>query len=335
VTRPITDQVVVITGASQGIGRETALLLGRRGAAIVAAARNEAALETLRAEIEAAGGRAESVVADVSEYAEVERIAERAIARFGRIDTWVNNAAVSVYASVEDLTREEIDRVVRVNLIGQMYGSKVAAERMRSEGAGTIINVGSALSERAVPLQSAYVATKHGIAGFTEALRLELLDEAAGIDVVLILPSSINTPLFNFARSKIGVMPMPVPPVYDPAAVAEAIAHAAEHGGREIVVGGWGKLLILGQRLSSSLLDRYMTQGRQLEVQQATDRPDDPRDNLFEPSTGAGSSRGEFGAGAKPVSLYTRQLELHPGRKRLLALGAIVAGVFVIRKVGT
>jgi hypothetical protein len=211
----------------------------------------------------------------------------------------------------------------------------VAAARMRRFGRGTIVNVGSALSERAVPLQSAYVATKHGVAGFSEALRLELEETEPGIDVVLILPSSINTPLFNFARSKLGVMPMPVPPVYEPRAVSEAIAHAAEHGGREIVVGGWGKLLILGQRLSSSLVDRYMTQGRRLEKQQETGRPDDRRDNLFEPSTGPGATRGEFGEGARPVSLYTRELELHPIRKRAVTLAAILATIAVLRKIGT
>src|SRR5256714_6445801 len=200
-----------------------------------------------------------------------------------------------------------------------MYGSRAAARRMLPRGRGTIIKVGSALSERAVPLQSAYVATKHGVAGFTEALRLELKESAPGIDVVLILPSSINTPLFNHARSKIGVLPTPVPPVYDPRVVAEAIAHAAEHGGREIVVGGSGKLLILAQRLSASLLDRYMLQGHRMVKQQETDRPDDRRDNLFEPSPGPGSTRGEFGAGAKPVSPYTREFELHPMRKRLFA----------------
>ena len=332
---PLDQQVVVITGASQGIGRETALLFGRRGALVVAAARNEEALRTLADEIERSGGRAESVTIDVSDFPEVERLADRAIERFGRIDTWINNAAVSAYARVTDLSREELDRIVRVNLLGQMYGSKIAAERMTTAGGGAIINVGSALSERAVPLQSAYVATKHGIAGFTEALRLELLESAPAIDVVLILPSSINTPLFNFARSKLGLMPMPVPPVYEPRVVAEAIAHAAEHGGREIVVGGWGKLLILGQRLSSTLLDRYMVQGRRMVKQQQTDRRDDPRDNLFEPSTGPGSTRGDFGAGAKPVSLYTRELELHPIRKRLIAGLAIVAALTLVRKVGT
>jgi short-subunit dehydrogenase len=329
------EQVVVITGASQGIGRETSLLLARKGAAVVPAARNEEALRTLVDEIEMTGGRAEPVVTDVSDAEAVERLADRAIERFGRMDTWVNNAAVSVYARIEELTAEEMDRVVEVNLLGQMYGMKAALARMRPNGRGTIINVGSALSERAVPLQSAYVASKHGVAGFSEALRLELMETAPGIDVVLVLPSSINTPLFNFARSKLGVMPMPVPPVYEPHAVAEAIAHAAEHGGREIVVGGWGKLLIVAQQLSSTLLDRYMTLGRRMETQQKADRPDDPRDNLFQPSTGPGSTRGEFGDGAKPTSLYTRELELHPMRKRAITLAAAVAGLVALRKVGS
>jgi short-subunit dehydrogenase len=333
--RPLREQVVVVTGASQGIGRETALLMARRGASVVVGARNEEALRTLATEIQQSGGQVETVVADVARYSDIERIADRAIERFGRIDTWVNNAAVSVYARLEELEPDELDRVVQVNLLGQMYGSKVAVARMKSRGPGTIINVGSALSERAVPLQSAYVATKHGIAGFTEALRLELEETSPEIDAILILPSSINTPLFNFARSKIGVMPMPVPPVYEPRVVAEAIAHAAQHGGREIVVGGWGKLLIIGQRLSATLLDRYMVQGRRLETQQATDRPDDRRDNLFEPSTGPGSTRGEFGAGAKPVSIYTRELELHPIRKRLVFAAAVLGGILAIRKVGT
>jgi hypothetical protein len=128
---------------------------------------------------------------------------------------------------------------------------------------------------------------------------------------------------------------MPVPPVYEPRAVAEAIGHAAEHGGREIVVGGWGKLLIVAQQLSSTLLDRYMTMGRRMEAQQKAGRPDDPRDNLFQPSTGPGSTRGEFGDGAKQASLYTRELELHPMRKRAIVLAAAVAGLAAVRKVGS
>jgi short-subunit dehydrogenase len=331
---PLHGQVVVITGASQGIGRETALQIASRGGSVVVAARNEEALRSLAEEIRRLGGQAEPVVADVAVYRDVERIGTRAIERFGRVDTWVNNAAVSIYATVEQLEPDEMERLVQVNLLGQMYGSKVAVELMKPRRQGTIVNVGSALSDRAIPLQSAYVASKHGIAGFSEALRLELMHERAGIDVVLILPSSTNTPLFAFARSKLGVQPMPVPPVYDPAVVAEAICHAAEHGGREIVVGGWGKLLTLGQWLSPSLVDRYMLQGDRMFKAQKTDRPDDRRDNLFEPSTGPGSTTGAFGADSKAVSLYTRFIELHPIRKRATVAVLILGMATLIRRLG-
>jgi short-subunit dehydrogenase len=332
--RPLGEQVVVITGASQGIGRETALQMAVRGASVVVAARNEEALTEVAAQVERLGGKAEPVVTDVAEPDQVERLAERAMERFGRIDTWVNNAAVSIYGTVEQLEPDEMERLVRVNLLGQMYGSKAAIARMKPRGTGSIINVGSALSERAIPLQSAYVASKHGVQGFTEALRLELLHEDAGIDVVLILPSSMNTPLFNFARSKLGVQPMPVPPVYEPRVVAEAICHAAEHGGREIVVGGWGKLLIAGQWLSPSLLDRYMLQGGRAFEQQKTQRPDDHRDNLFDASTGPGATTGQFGEGSKSTSLYTTHLELHPNRKRLTAGALLLGALALIRRIG-
>jgi len=334
VVRPLRDQVVVITGASQGIGRETALHLAMNGSSVVLAARNEQALRELAAQVERLGGQAEPVVTDVAEPDQVERLAQRAVERFGRIDTWINNAAVSIYATVGQLDPGEMERLVQVNLLGQMYGSKAAIARMKPRGRGTIINVGSALSERAIPLQSAYVATKHGIAGFSEALRLELRHEQAGIEVVLILPSSINTPLFNFARSRLGVLPMPVPPVYEPRVVAQAICHAAENGGRNIVVGGSGKLLTVGQWLSPSLVDRYMLQGGRTFEQQKTDRPDDRRDNLFEPSTGPGSTTGEFGQGSKSTSLYTTYLELHPNLKRAVLSALVLAGLAAIRRIG-
>src|SRR5688500_3154425 len=332
--RPLGEQVVVITGASQGIGRETALQMAVRGASVVVAARNEVALTEVAAQVDRLGGKAEPVVTDVAEPDQVERLAERAMERFGRIDTWVNNAAVSIYGTVEQLEPDEMERLVRVNLLGQMYGSKAAIARMKPRGTGSIINVGSALSGRAIPLQSAYVASKHGVQGFTEALRLELLHEDAGIDVVLILPSSMNTPLFNFARSKLGVQPMPVPPVYEPRVVAEAICHAAEHGGREIVVGGWGKLLIAGQWLSPSLLDRYMLQGGRAFEEQKTQRPDDHRDNLFDASTGPGSTTGQFGEGSKSTSLYTTHLELHPNRKRIIGGALMLGALALVRRIG-
>lgn len=331
---PLNEQVVVITGASQGIGRETALEMGRAGASVVLAARNEEALQELALEIERIGGQAEAVPTDVAEYDQVERLGARAVERFGRIDTWVNDAAVSIYATVEELTSQEMERLVRVNLLGQMFGSKVAVHHMKPRRSGTIVNIGSALSERAIPLQSAYVATKHGVQGFSEALRLELQHEEAGIDVVVILPSSINTPLFNFARSKLGVKPMPVPPIYEPRVVAQAICHAAQHGGREIVAGGWGKLLITAQRLSPSLLDRYMVQGDRAVRQQETSEPDDRRDNLFEPSTGPGSTTGDFGEGSKATSIYTSVFELHPNAKRFAVGAAVLTALTAVRRIG-
>jgi short-subunit dehydrogenase len=331
---PLIDQTVVITGASQGIGRETALEMGRAGASLVLAARNKEALNELATEIERIGGHALAVPTDVAEYDQVERLGHQAVERFGRIDTWVNNAAVSIYATVEELQPDEMERLVRVNLLGQMFGSKVAVQHMKPRRAGMIVNVGSALSERAIPLQSAYVATKHGVQGFSEALRLELQHEDAGIDVVVILPSSINTPLFNFARSKLGVKPMPVPPVYEPRVVAQAICHAAEHGGREIVAGGWGKLLITAQRLSPSLLDRYMVQDGRSIRQQETTEPDDRRDNLFEPSTGPGSTTGDFGEGSKSSSIYTSVFELHPNAKRIALGVAVLTALTAVRRIG-
>jgi short-subunit dehydrogenase len=332
--KPLHDQVVVITGASSGIGRETALRMADAGASVVVAARNGEALDALVREIEGDGGSAEAVVTDVADAGQVEALGRRAVDRFGRVDTWVNDAAVTVYATFDQLDPAEMEQVIRVNLLGVMFGSKVAISLMRDQRTGTIINVGSVLSDRSVPLQTAYSASKHGVAGFTEALRMELQADHAGIDVVLIQPSSTNTPLFSWARSKMGAHPQPIPPIYEPGAVAEAICHAAEHGGREIVVGGTGKLLTLAQSVAPELLDRYMTAGRLMFRQQRADAPDDPRDNLFQPSTGTGDTTGRFGDGAKPTSLYTRHLELHPIRRRLAFAGALVAAVAVIRYAG-
>jgi short-subunit dehydrogenase len=332
--RPIRDQIVVITGASSGIGRETALMFGERGATVVLAARNETALASVAKEVERIGGRASAVVTDVARWEQVARLARQAAERFGRIDTWVNNAGVSAYATVEELTVAEIERVIQVNLLGEIYGMKAALPYLKRQGHGTIINVASALAERAVPLQAAYCASKHGIKGFTEALRLELAREQSGITVTLIEPSSINTPLFTHARSKMGVAPMPIPPIYEPRVVAEAILFAAEHSRRTIVAGGAGKLITVMQRISPVLLDRYMLQGDRMVKAQKTDRPDDGRDNLDAPMPGNGRTTGDFGEQAKAVSPYTRSLEQYPNRVRALLGAGLVGLVAVERRVG-
>jgi short-subunit dehydrogenase len=331
-TRPLAEQVVVITGASSGIGRATAVLAGARHAAVVLAARNRDALEAAAREVERVGGRALAVVTDVAEWPQVQALAAAAVERFGRIDTWVNNAAISSYGTVEQMDVEEMRRVIEVNLMGQIHGMKAALAHMHRQGQGTIVNVASALAERSVPLQAAYCASKHGIKGFTEALRLELQSDRVPIDVVLVEPSSINTPLFTHALSKVGVKPMPIPPIYEPRVVAEAIARVAERPQRVVVVGGAGKAMVVAQRLSPLLLDRYMTWRRQMITQQLTEQPDDGVDNFYRPVAGTGSAEGDFGGQSKGTSVYTRYLELSPARKRVAMLVAALGIGAALRK---
>jgi NAD(P)-dependent dehydrogenase (short-subunit alcohol dehydrogenase family) len=329
--KAVDQQVVVITGASSGIGRETARLFGEKGAAVVLAARNEEGLREVAAAIEAAGGRAHVVPTDVSAWEQVSHLADEALRRFGRIDTWVNNAAVNEHATVEQMTIEEIERIIQVNLMGQIYGMKAALGPMRRQKAGTIINVASILAMRGAPLHAPYVAAKHGIAGFTETLRLELMHERLPINVTLVMPAYINTPLFINARSKLGVKPRPVPPVYDPIAVAEAVLFAAEHRRRDIIIGGFGAALSVLQRISPPLVDRLMLLRGVMFRAQMTDQPDDGVDNLFRPTPGGGSARGEWDKDGPRNSFYTRHLELYPNRKRFL-LAALFTGAFMLAR---
>jgi len=258
----------------------------------------------------------------------MDALARDAYEHFGRIDTWVNNAGLSVYGTTEQLTIEEIDRVIQVDLLGTIYGVKAVLPAMKAQGEGTIINVGSVASVRAVALQAPYSAAKHGIKGFIEALRLELARDRPGINVTLILPASINTPFFRHARSGMGVNARPIPPVYEPGLVAEAIVFAAEHPRRDIFIGGAAKLFDLMERFSPSFTDWYHLQGDKIFKTQMSDHPDSGPGNLFQPPPERGSIGGEFGAEARP-SPYTRIFELHPGLKPL-ALGAAAAGAVAL-----
>jgi short-subunit dehydrogenase len=330
--RPLTEQVVVITGASSGIGRETAHQLARQGASLVLVARNEAPLQETATEVEALGGRALVVAADVAIPEQMQRVADQAARHFGRIDTWVNGASVATYGTVEQTTIDEMRRIIEVNLLGAIYGAKAALPFLRQTG-GTLITISSVTGVRAVPLLSAYSAAKHGIVGFADALRMELDRDRAGVSVTTILPYGINTPFFNHARSKLGVLPRATPPAYDPSAVAEAILWAAEHPTREIVVGGAGKGVALMQRMSPALLDRLMTFGGLAFKMQQSNRPDDGVDNLFTPS-GPYTVRGEFDAITIPGNGYTRTFEFHPMRQRLAAAGILLALAAFVRRVG-
>jgi NAD(P)-dependent dehydrogenase (short-subunit alcohol dehydrogenase family) len=331
-TRPLSEQIVVITGASSGIGRATALRFAREGASVVLAGRGSEGLESAAEEVRRVGGRALAVETDVSRWQDVERLGQRAVDEFGRIDTWINNAAVSLYAPIDDTTPEEFERIIDVNLLGQMFGSRVALLQMKRQGSGTILNVASALAQRSVPLQASYCASKHGVKGFTEALRLELRREHSDIQACLVMPSSINTPLFSHARSKLPVKPMPIPPIYEPDIVAESLVRLAVKPQPETVVGGSGKLLTVMERLSPGLVDWYMVQQDRGYKQQLSDKQDDGKDNLFEPFREHGATYGEYGEKAKSTSVYTETIEEHPGRKSLLVGGMFLGFVALTRR---
>jgi len=321
----------VITGASSGMGREMAHKFAAQGAAVVLAARNAGALEMVALEIRQSGGTVHVIPTDVTSWEQVEALAQETITVFGRIDTWINDAAVAIYATVEETNPEEFHQLLHVNLLGTIYGSKAALARMKAQGYGTIINFGSVLSVRAVPLQAAYVASKHGVKGFTEALRLEVLREKLPINVTLVLPAGVNTPFFEHARSKIAVKPQPIPPVYQPEAIADTVVYAAEHPRRDLHVGGASWFFTLAQRLSPALMDRIMLLGDWTTRVQKSQQPDEGKDNLFEPVLEPGRVHGEFAHMTKP-SLYARLVEMQPAWTRLVVPTVLAAGLFILRR---
>jgi len=333
--RPLREQVVVITGASSGIGRETALHLGQRGASLVLAARNAEALTSLAREIEQVGGQAHVVPTDVADWPQVEKLAQAAVDRFGRIDTWINNAGLYLAARVEDMTIDDATRLMQVNVLGTIHGTKAALPHLIRQGQGTIINVGSAVGARGTPLLAAYSASKFAVKGFTEALRVELARDHPGIKVVLIMPLSINTPLFtNHARSRLGFVPHPIPPIYEPGAVADTILFAIEHPRAEIYIGPGRPLAILNAAMPG-LLDRLMLVRDLVFRAQHTDQADDGRDTFDAPMpTETYTTTGQFTAKAKPTSLYTRVLEHHPATRLALMGAALVAGWSLARRLG-
>jgi len=286
--------VVVITGASAGVGRATVRAFARQGADIGLLARGVDGLEAARREVEAAGGRAIAIPTDVADADRVEAAADRIERELGPIDIWVNNAMVSVFSPVKELTPDEIRRVTEVTYLGVVYGTLAALKRMLPRDRGSIVQVGSALAYRGIPLQAAYCGAKHAIQGFTESLRCELLHDGSGVHVSMVHLPAMNTPQFDWVKSRLPREPQPVPPIYEPEIAADAIVWASSQRRREISVGGTTAAVIWANKFASGALDRYLA--RTGYDSQQTDRPVAPnrRDNLWEPVPGDHGAHGRF-----------------------------------------
>ena len=323
--KPVEEQVIVITGASSGIGRATAEMAADRGARLVLAARNEAELREVAEECERRGGEATVVAADVANRADIERIAEAAIERFGGFDTWVNDAAVTIYGELTKTPVEDQRRQFDVNYWGVVNGSLVAAEHLSRRG-GAIVNIGSVLSDRAMAYQTQYAATKHAVKAFTDGLRMELEAAGAPISVTLIKPSAIDTPYPEHARNDLGAPGLALPPpTYDPHLVGKAILFAAENPKRTLVVGFGGYMISLMGTHFPRLTDYAMeATGYSSQVRdEPSPRERERRDNLYRPREGA-----EYSAlpetSPRRTSLFL-EAQMHPMATVALLAGAGLA----------
>jgi NAD(P)-dependent dehydrogenase (short-subunit alcohol dehydrogenase family) len=324
--KPLKEQVIVITGATSGIGLATAKRAAERGARVVLCSRNESGLREAVAQIEESGGTARGVVADVSNPGDVERLAASAIEDFGSLNTWVNNAGVSFYGRLTEVALEDMRQLFEVNFWGMVHGARAAVPRLKASG-GALINIGSVVSDRAIPLQGAYSASKHAVKGFTDALRMELEEEGAPISVTLIKPSAIDTPYFQHAKNYMEVQPKPPAPVYAPEVVANAVLRAAEHPIRDITIGGGGRVLTALGAALPRLTDYYMERAM-FEAQRSDAPAEQTAGNLYHSAGQAGAERGSYSGHVMRSSVYT-QTALLPARA-LLAAGvslAVFAGI--------
>jgi NAD(P)-dependent dehydrogenase (short-subunit alcohol dehydrogenase family) len=325
---------VLVTGASGGIGRATARLFGERGAKVALLARGETGLAAAAEEVRAAGGEALAVPADVADFQQVREAARRAEEAFGPIDVWVNVAFSSVFAQVTDITPEEYRRITEVTYLGVVNGTKVALDLMLPRDRGAIVQAGSALARRGIPLQSGYCAAKHAVQGFHESLRTELLHRGSNVRTTIVHLPAMNTPQFDWVESRLPNHAQPVPPIYQPELAARALVHAAAHPERgEYWVGGSTVGTLLVNKIMPRLLDRYLARtGYQ---SQQTDEPRDPNQpgNLWEPADGTGGrDYGAHGGFDDRAHRRSWQWWASSHRRLLATLTGCTAGIATARR---
>ncbi len=320
-------RIAVITGAGAGVGRATALEFARNGFDVALLSRDAERLESLAAEVRAMGRQALPVPTDVAEAEQVEAAASRVEDEIGPIEVWVNVAMATVFAPVAELTPEELLRATRVTYLGQAHGMMAALRRMRARRRGTIVNVGSALTYRSVPLQAAYCGAKAAIRGFTDSLRSEIIHDGLDIQITMVHLPAVNTPQFDWALNKMGQKARPVPPVFEPEVAARAIHFGATHQRREIWVGFSTVKAILGNWLAPGLIDRFLARAGYSGQLSETPLPADAPFNLYEPVPGHHTAHGRFDAQARGESL-----EMITDRHRdLFVAGALTLGFFALK----
>lgn len=332
--KPINQQVVAIVGASSGIGRDTALEFARKGAKVVVSARSIEGLTSLVGEIQDLGGEAIAVPADVTEFEQMKAVADKTVAEYGRLDTWVHTAATGILATFDNITPEEFKRVVDVTMMGQVYGAMAALPHLKQQGSGSLIHITSVEARRSIPYQSPYSASKHGVEGFLDALRLELIHEGYNINVANILPSVINTPYYNKVKTKLGVKPTGIPPYYQPELVTKAILHAAEHPTRDFIVGDVGRVVDIVQKISPQLLDSILLaiafEGQKTDEPKSADAPN----NVFEPIEDKAYNRIRGDFDQLTIPSFLDWFDLNPSVK-WGAIAAAALGVAALLGVGT
>ncbi len=334
-------KVVVVTGASAGVGRAVVAEFARQGAHIGLIARGRERLEATKRQVEELGGKALALPADVAGAQEIEAAAERVEQELGPIEIWINNAMTTIFAPFIEITPDEFKRATEVTYLGQVYGTMAALKRMRPRNRGSIVQVGSALAYRSIPLQSAYCGAKHAIVGFTDSIRSELIHDRSDVHITAVMLPAMNTPQFSWCRTRLPRHPQPVPPIFEPEVAARAIVWAASHKRREVYV-GWSTVeAIYAQEIAPSFADDYLA-NHAYDSQQTPEpvSPDRP-DNLFEPVHGEYAAHGIFDDRAKSFSVQSlmnlKTINLTPHRGFLVLTGVALAGLLVaaFKKRGT